>query len=72
MSVFETMYYAEGEGVNERKPNYRDGAGNFYLVRCFACDPEHGREKYAPSVALGLCGWCGAGEGESLPRRRAQ
>ena len=58
----ETMYYAEGTGVNERKPNFRDGEDRFYLVRCFVCDPDHGRENYAPMVALGECAFCGSGE----------
>jgi len=67
VSVFETMYYADGKGVNERKPNYRDGAGGEYLVRCFACDPEHGRENWAPAVATGRCAFCGAMMGEGCP-----
>lgn len=33
----ETMFYAEGTGVNERKPNFRDGSDRFYLVRCYVC-----------------------------------
>lgn len=44
--------------VNDRKPNFRDD-GQLFLVRCFACNPEHGRENYALSVALGVCAWCG-------------
>lgn len=43
----------------DREPNFRNEDGKLYLVRCFACDPEHGRENYIPAVASGQCVWCG-------------
>lgn len=47
--------------VQERQAsrNFRDKNGNLYLVRCYACEPERGRENYAMSVASGQCAWCG-------------
>ena len=45
--------------VNDRRPNWRNTAGQLYLVRCFACDADHGRENYAMSVSSGECAWCG-------------
>jgi hypothetical protein len=44
----------------DRPPNFRDPeTGVLYLVRCFACEPNHGRENWAPAVATGTCAWCG-------------
>jgi hypothetical protein len=49
----------EGPCVNQdRPPNWRTG-GLLFLVRCFACDPEKGRENYALCVSGGICAWCG-------------
>ena len=45
--------------VNDRKPNFRDENGKLFLVKCFACNSEIGRENYAPIVATGQCAWCG-------------
>jgi len=45
--------------VNDRHPNFRGERGELYLVRCFACVPEIGRENYAFAVAGGVCVWCG-------------
>lgn len=44
---------------NEQKPNFRDDNDKLFLVRCFACEPDHGRENYLPAVASGQCAWCG-------------
>ena len=33
--------------------------GKKYVVRCYNCDPERGRENYLPAVATGHCAWCG-------------
>ena len=44
--------------VNDREPNFYSN-GKLYLVRCYACEPEHGRENYTPSVSSGTCAWCG-------------
>jgi len=43
---------------NLDKPNWIS-KGTLYLVRCYECDPEYGRENYAPAVATGQCAWCG-------------
>lgn len=44
----------------ERPPNFRvPDDGRLYLVRCFECAPEHGRENYALAVPSGQCAWCG-------------
>ena len=44
----------------DRIPNFRsDDDGSLFLVRCFACEPERGRENWAPEVASGRCAWCG-------------
>lgn len=50
-----------GDVVNQdRPPNFRsETRGGLYLVRCFVCEPEHGRENYIPAVASGQCAWCG-------------
>ena len=46
--------------INDRKPNfYSDDESQFFLVRCFACDEEHGRENDATVVASGRCFACG-------------
>lgn len=42
----------------DRQPNFRDENGKLFLVRCFACDPERGRENAKPSVASGICCHC--------------
>jgi hypothetical protein len=38
--------------------NFRD-KGKLYLVRCYCCGGETGRENWAPYVASGVCAWCG-------------
>lgn len=43
----------------DRPPNFRGKEGNLYLVRCFACASERGRENYTLAVATGQCAWCG-------------
>ncbi len=40
------------------KPNFRE-EGKLYLVRCFSCGGEYGKENYMPAVATGRCAWCG-------------
>jgi hypothetical protein len=49
---------------NYKHPNFRSN-GDLYLVRCFSCAPEHGRENYAPNVATGTCTWCGWKDGDA-------
>jgi hypothetical protein len=51
----------------ERAPNFRNDEGQLYLVRCFRCDPVHGRENWAINVASGVCTWCGWQEGTDDP-----
>lgn len=43
----------------EQGPNFRGDNGKLYLVRCYACDSERGRENWGPVVASGQCAWCG-------------
>ena len=45
--------------IQDRNSNFRDENGKLFLVRCFNCDPEYGRENYVPAVASGQCAWCG-------------
>ena len=49
--------------IQDRPPNFRDENGKLFLVRCFACDPERGRENWAEAVASGICSLCGWHEG---------
>jgi len=48
--------------IQDKKPNFRDKSGKLFLVRCFACEPERGRENWPPAVATGSCTWCGWNE----------
>lgn len=48
--------------IQDRKPNLRDSSGQLYLVRCFHCEPEYGRENGAGNVVRGVCSWCGWSE----------
>ena len=50
----------------DRPPNFRDESGHLYLVRCFQCEPERGRENYALAVAVGVCCECGRSEKENV------
>lgn len=59
------------ETIQDRPPNFRGDEGNLYLVRCYACDPEHGRENYALAVAVGQCVWCGWSEAPVVQQDRA-
>lgn len=45
--------------INDRHPNFRDENGRLFLVRCFACSAEHGKENWAGAVAAGECAHCG-------------
>lgn len=36
-----------------------ESKGSIYLVRCFNCDPVHGKENYCMAVPTGRCAWCG-------------
>ena len=48
-----------GKHVNDRGPNFYGDDGRFFLVRCFACGGEHGKENWSGAVAAGCCAWCG-------------
>lgn len=47
--------------IQDRNPNFRDKDGKLYLVRCYNCDPESGKENYSLAVSSGFCNWCGWG-----------
>lgn len=49
----------------DRPPNWRED-GQLYLVRCFACDKERGKENWAMAVSSGICAWCGWREDTAL------
>ena len=42
-----------------RGENFRGDDGRVFMVRCYKCDGERGRENYAMAVASGICAWCG-------------
>lgn len=45
--------------INDKIPNFRGSNGNLYLIRCYNCDKDCGRENYTCMVAVGQCNWCG-------------
>ena len=45
-------------------PNFTK-SGRLYLIRCFKCVPEYGKENWAPYVASGQCAWCGWKQGKN-------
>jgi DNA polymerase II large subunit len=45
--------------IQDRKPNFRNKSGKLFLVRCFACNNEFGKENIATMVYSGKCAWCG-------------
>lgn len=47
------------ENPNDRPPNFRGDNGKLYLVRCFVCEPNGGKENWSMAVATGRCEWCG-------------
>lgn len=47
--------------IQDREPNFRDEQNNLFLVHCFNCDYEFGRENYSSVVSCGYCNWCGWG-----------
>jgi|SRR3990167_8306078 len=55
--------------TQDRAPNFRKNQ-KLYLVRCFACDHESGRENYGPAVASGECAWCGWKEENSMKKQK--
>lgn len=44
--------------MQDKLPNFKY-KGKLFLVRCFNCEPQNGRENYLPAVASGQCAWCG-------------
>jgi hypothetical protein len=52
---------SEAATIQDRRPNFRSRSKDrqLFLVRCFNCVPNHGRENWAPAVASGQCAWCG-------------
>jgi hypothetical protein len=49
----------------DQRANFRTESGQLYLVRCYACEPNGGRENWMPAVADGRCAWCGWEEEKS-------
>lgn len=47
----------------DRPPNFRE-EGKLFLVRCFVCNKEIGKENLSTAVAKGYCAWCGWSEDE--------
>jgi len=45
--------------IQDKGKNFRNEEGKLYLVRCYSCGGEHGKENYMPAVATGKCAWCG-------------
>lgn len=44
---------------NYHHPNFIGKNRKLYLVRCYECDKEYGRENYVMNVSAGVCTWCG-------------
>ena len=44
--------------INDREPNFKS-KGQFYLVRCYACNKDIGTENYVLAVTTGQCYKCG-------------
>ena len=55
--------------VQDQNPNFRSKDGRLFLVRCYICGGERGRENYAPYVASGQCAWCGWKDTEAHGKR---
>ena len=53
--------------INDHKPNFRDQNNQLFLIRCFNC----GRENWAPTVATGVCAWCGWADKANTPINKA-
>ena len=47
------------KALQNKPPNFRDKDGKLFLVRCYMCHPELGRENVGSVVATGQCAWCG-------------
>lgn len=49
------------KNIQHKNPNFKGKNSNWYLVRCFKCEPENpsGKENKLPAVASGICAWCG-------------
>jgi hypothetical protein len=48
--------------LNDRSPNFTSLEGKFFLVRCYNCDKDNGRENSTIAVASGVCAFCGWSE----------
>lgn len=55
---------------NYRAPNFQ-ADGKLYLMRCYECGGERGRENYALMVPTGQCAWCGWPSPDALTRDEA-
>lgn len=45
--------------LQNRPPNFIGKNGKLFLIRCFICQPDYGRENYTMAVVSGRCAWCG-------------
>jgi len=50
--------------IQDKGDNFRGKDGRLFLVRCYSCGGEWGRENWGPVVAQGKCAWCGWEEEE--------
>lgn len=50
--------------IGDTRVGFLSDSGEVFLQRC----PQCGSENYAPSVALGICAWCGYDVSELMIR----
>lgn len=55
------------KSIQDRPPNFRGLNEELFLVRCFVCEPNQGRENYMSMVASGQCTFCGWKENKPRP-----
>lgn len=53
------MPITRAKPINQhRGPNFID-YGDFYLIRCFQCNPLKGKMNKKQYIQRGVCAWCG-------------
>lgn len=60
--LLQVMAAEKQKRYDVKGPNFRDGKGNLFLVRCPACH----RENYGPNVSSGQCSWCNWEDGDAV------